>query len=325
MNHLLIVTHTDLDGVGGVAAYLRLAGRDLSDSTVIFSEPYELHRILESLIENIDRGDKLVIIDLGPNRENYETIVHLAKRFIEKKVEMEWYDHHIWEDNGDALKSVGVKMFIDRETCATGVVVKYASKVYNNVIDSFLDELVKAVCAADLWKWDHYMAPKLFRVIGTEKGSQSDEWKLKIIEKFLNGKLWDEELQGKLESYVNKELKGYDKVLRTLYLKKYKGTTIVSVVKSRGPPANSLIGALLLSRFNADIAVIGRENGAMSLRSRNFDVQKVASFLGGGGHPRAAGAKIKVPFIIRFLSKFYPKLLSRYMVHRVIAALKQIL
>jgi len=325
MNHLIIITHTDLDGAGGAAAYLRLAGRNLSDATVIFSEPYELHEVLESLVENVDSDDKLVIIDLGPNKENYDAIVRLAKEFIKKKVEMEWYDHHIWEDNGDVLKNIGVKMFIDRGTCAAGVVAKYASKVYDKVIDDFLNELVKAVCAADLWKWDHHMAPKLFRVIGSEKGSQNDKWKLNVIEKFLNGKLWDEELQEKLESYVNKELKGYDKVLKTLYLKRFKGLTIVSVVKSRGPPSNSLIGALLLSRFDADIAIIGRENGAMSLRSRSFDVQKVASLLGGGGHPRAAGAKVKIPFITMFLSKFYPKLLSRYMAHRVTLALKHIL
>ena len=324
MNHLFIITHTDLDGIGSAVAYLKLVRRGLSETTVLFSEPYELHETLKLVVENAEKSDRLAIMDLGPNEKNYNIIIDLIKKIVNKDVLVEWYDHHIWEDEGKSLKNVGIKMFIDRSTCATGVVVRYASKIYNRQVDDFLVELVKAVCAADLWKWDHFMAPKLFRVVGSDKGSQSDEWRFRVLEKFLSEKLWDDELQEKLEGYVNKELRGYEKVLRTLYVKRFREFTLVSVVKPRGPPANSLIGAMLLSRLNADIAIIGRENGAMSLRSKNIDVQKIARFLGGGGHPRAAGAKIRIPFLVKFISGLYPRLLSRYMTRCVINALKSI-
>ncbi len=322
MNHLFIITHTDLDGIGGAAAYLKIAKRSLSDSTVIFSEPYELHETIASIHNEVTSGDKIAIIDLGPNKENYKTIVEKIEDLEKKDIEIEWYDHHIWEDNGEKLKNLGVKLFIDRSTCATGVVIKYATKIYNQKIDGFLAELEKAVCAADLWIWNHPLAPKLFRVVGTDKGENSTEWKIKVIETFLEGKLWDDSFNERLESYINKELKNYEKILRTMCIKRMKGRKVVAVLKPRGPPANSLIGALLISRFNADIAIILRENGALSLRSKKIDVQKVASFLGGGGHPRASGAKIKFPFWVRFFSRFYSKMLTRYACHKVASALK---
>ena len=324
MNHLIIITHTDLDGVGSAAAYLRIAGRSPSESTIIFAEPYEIHDVLRELVDNVERGDKVALMDLGPNRENYDQVVTYVSSIVRKDVDVEWYDHHIWDDGGERLRAVGARMFIDRSTCATGVVVRYASKVYGVEPDKFLLELERAVCAADLWIWDHPMAPKLFRVIGSDKGDQADEWRHKVVEKFFNSKLWDDEMEERLESYINKELKGYEKVLRTLYVRRLGRRSVAAVVKSRGPPANSLIGALLLSRFNADVAVIVRENGAISLRSRSVDVQRIASLLGGGGHPRASGAKLRLPFWVRILYRFYPKALSRYAASKVIGALKKV-
>jgi oligoribonuclease NrnB/cAMP/cGMP phosphodiesterase (DHH superfamily) len=76
-----------------------------------------------------------------------------------------------------------------------------------------------------------------------------------------------------------------------------------------------------MSRFGADVAVIVRSNGAASLRSRSVDVSVVARRLGGGGHPRAAGARIKLPLIVRLLAKLYPKVASAYVAGVVARAL----
>lgn len=65
-----------------------------------------------------------------------------------------------------------------------------------------------------------------------------------------------------------------------------------------------------MGRYNSDIAVIIRGNGAISLRSRSVNVQRVASMLGGGGHPRASGAKINLPLWIKLVSRLYPKIVS---------------
>ncbi len=301
-NHLFIITHTDLDGIGSAAAAVVASGRSSTDYTVLYAEPYNLHEVLRDIISHVEGGDLLVIADLGPNKDSFEESLSLLKSAAEKGVFIEWYDHHIWlESEIEAAKRAGVDIVVDRSTCATGVVAKYMPDKRGIEPPSFLFELVKAVCAADLWVWDHPLAPKLFRVADSRYEEGKEAWRNKLVEKFVNGVMWDEELEKMLEEYVNLELENYSKILKTVYVEG-PPCRVVAVYKERGPPSNSIIGASLLSRFNSDIAVILRSNGGISLRSRNVDVQQVARELGGGGHPRAAGAKIKIGALSRITS-----------------------
>lgn len=322
MGHAIIVTHNDLDGLGSAAAYLRIRGLSLEDSTLIFTEPYELHTTLQSLIENVAEGDTIAIMDLGVNAENLRRVIESTSSLLERGAEIEWYDHHIWGPEAGELRRLGARVYIDTATCATGVTAKYASLIYgyNLSSDPALLELVKAVCAADLWKWDHHLAPKLFRIVGNEgKDYEGEKWRRFLVERFREGILWCREFEEALASYVNKELRSYHEVLASIANASKGACKVAAVIKPRGPPANSLIGAMLLSRFNASIAVIIRENGAVSLRSRTLDVQKIASRLGGGGHPRAAGAKLRIPLWIRVLSRLYPRIMSKYIARKILA------
>ena len=311
MGHVIIVTHTDLDGTGSAAAYIRAAGLEKGEYTIIFAEPYNLDEVLASLEGNVERGDRVVIADLGPNKNNFEPIRNIVANFHSTGISIEWYDHHVWSrEEAESLRAAGARVYIDTSTCATGVVATYASRLYRKDagIDSFTEKLVSAVCAADLWRWDDPMAPKLFRVVGERS---DDEWKMKLIEKFASGTLWDSELEERLEEYVNLELTGFDRVMRTVHVIG-NGCRVAGAFKENGPPSNSFIGAMLLSRFHSDIAVILRPNGAVSLRSRDVDVQKVARALGGGGHPRASGAKIRIPLLWRIAGLLSKRILSRY-------------
>lgn len=323
MGHTIIVTHNDLDGLGSAAAYLRIRGLSLEDSTLIFAEPYELHTTLQSLIDNVAEGDTIAIMDLGMNAENMRHVIEYTSSLLEQGAEIEWYDHHIWGPEAEELRGLGARVYIDTATCATGVVAKYASLIYGYSLNSdpALLELVRAVCAADLWRWDHHLAPKLFRIVGNEgKNSEGEKWRRFLVEKFREGTLWCEEFEEALASYVNKELRSYHKVLASIANASKGACRVAAVTKPRGPPANSLIGAMILSRFNANIAVIIRENGAVSLRSRTLNVQRIASILGGGGHPRAAGAKLRIPLWVRVLSKFYPRIVPKYIARKILVA-----
>ena len=322
VNHLYVVTHTDLDGVGSAAAILRIAGRRLGrDSTVAFTEPYELHELLESLEGYLERGDALVIADLGLNSDTREPIREVLGKVVARGVRVEWYDHHVWgEDDLEGLRRLGAAVHVDRSTCATGVIVRYAPRVWGVEPDSFLEELSKAVCSADLWRWDHSLSPKLFRAVGSREASR--EWRLKVIEKFLSGTLWDEEMEKRLEEYVSEELRNVSSILKTVYVAEVGGLRIASAYKENGPPANSIVGALLTARYKADIAVIVRPNGGISLRSGKINVQKIAAKLGGGGHPRAAGAKIEIPLWIKIASMVTPKALPYYATRKVAKALE---
>lgn len=314
LNHVYVVTHTDLDGVGSAAVALRiLRRRPGRDSTIIFTEPYELHEVLGSIEGYLEKGDMLIVADLGLNEDTRKPVIEIVRRLTSKGVLVEWYDHHVWDpDDISTLSKLGVRINIDRTTCATGVVAKYMA-VDN---DSFLAELVDAVCSADLWRWSNSLSPKLFRAVGSREAS--NEWRVRVLEKFLDGILWDEELERKLEAYVNEELRNVKEILRTKYIVEEEGLRIAVAYKENGPPANSIIGALLTSRYKADIAVIVRPNGGISLRSRRVNVQRIASRLGGGGHPRAAGAKIPIPLWVRILKPLTPRIITFY-VARLIA------
>lgn len=319
---LYIITHTDLDGAGSAAAALIALGLTPGDATILYAEPYNLHEILGGIAGYLEKGDLLIISDLGPNRDSYPATINLIRDATSRGVRVEWYDHHIWpEEDKKALESAGGRLIHDTSTCATGVVGRYAPGLHGRERDPFLDELERAVCAADIWRWDHPLAPKLFRVADARYEDGREAWRNRIVEKFASKTLWDDELQAKLEEYVNMELRNYNKLISTAYTTTAGSCRIAATYKTHGPPSNSFIGASLLSRYNAKIAVIVRPNGGLSLRSRDVDVQKVALRLGGGGHPRAAGARIRLPLWVRLARILLGgRIVSRYAAGKVARA-----
>jgi oligoribonuclease NrnB/cAMP/cGMP phosphodiesterase (DHH superfamily) len=319
---IYIFTHTDLDGVGSAAAYLILKGKKPDDPDVIvtYVEPYNIHQKITDYIPYIDKQDKIIVTDIGINPKVYNELIGVLKEIRNRNGTIEWYDHHRWSNEWiKEFKELGINLHVDTSTCATGVVAKYATPEteMNSELVNKLKELVYAVCAADLWKWDHYLAPKLFRIV-TLNGSQGEIRRNMVLRKFTSQKLWDDELEELLEEYVNIELENYSKLDRGLVRMCGKQCCIGLTIKTKGPPTNSFVGSYILSRFNVDIACIVKSNGSLSLRSRRVDVQKIALKLGGGGHPLAAGAKIDLSPVDLLLFKFYPKLFLRRIGRRII-------
>ena len=301
-NHLFIVTHTDLDGVGSAAAMLASTGRSPGEATILYAEPYNVHESLETVLEHAERGDLVAVSDLGPNRRSFPRAVEAVRGLTGRGVRVEWYDHHVWSpDEQEVLRRAGATLVVDTSTCATGVVARNAPRLHGTEPPAWLPELERAVCAADLWRWDHPLAPKLFRVADARHEDGREAWRNRLVEKLATGTLWDSELEEKLQEYITLELANYGRIMGTVYVTP-PPCRVAAAYKERGPPSNSFIGASLLSRYRADIAVIVRSNGAVSLRSRTVDVQVIAKRLGGGGHPRAAGAKAGISIVVRIAS-----------------------
>ncbi|MEB3860762.1 MAG: DHHA1 domain-containing protein [Desulfurococcales archaeon] len=312
MNHLYIVTHTDLDGVGAAAAVVRILGRVDGGYTTIYAEPYNVHERLEAISGHAERGDLVVVTDLGPNRDSFKHALKIVGDLTSRGVRVEWVDHHIWSgEDLQALEAAGARVWVDRNTCATGAVVRHFPRSHGTLADDYLLELERVVCSADLWRWDHHLSTRLFRILGSGDHN-GDEWRDKVLDKLARGILWDNELEERLQDYITRELEGYNRIQATVYTVSRRECRVAAAAKGRGPPANSFIGAMLLARYQADIAVIVRSNGGLSLRSRDVNVQPVASRLGGGGHPRASGARIEIPLYVRLASRIYPRALSWY-------------
>ncbi|ABM80312.1 DHH family phosphoesterase [Hyperthermus butylicus] len=319
-----IVTHTDLDGVASAAIYLRLSGLKLGvDASLTFTEPHKLHKTLQS-IESVNR---IVIMDLGPNTSTIEKIADTLAGFTSKGVAVEWYDHHRWQEEWIArLRELGVRVHIDTTTCAAGVVARYAPKELGIDVDDYAEKLAAITCAADLWRWDEPMATRLYRVVDRYRGARGDQWRRRLVEGFVSGSLWWPELDGALSDYLRLEFSGFNYALRNTVVRDINGCRVVAVLKRPGPPSASILGNILLSRFSADIAVIVRARGSkgISFRSSRINVREIAIRLGGGGHPKAAGAPLSLSLPERLIALFYPKVKLKAVMRSVEAVLREL-
>jgi oligoribonuclease NrnB/cAMP/cGMP phosphodiesterase (DHH superfamily) len=289
---------------------------------LIFTEPYKLHKVLARL----PKARKIVISDLGPNVSTVELIALELRKLVEQGSKVEWYDHHRWEAEWIRIvRESGAKIYIDNTLCAAAVIAKYAPNELNVEVDSFSEQLARITCAADLWTWSEYMAGWLYRVVERYHGGRGDKWRRMIVKGFYEGSLWWPDLQEALEEYVRREFKGFKQALAKTSLVTVDDCKIVGTLKPPGPPAASIVAAGLLSRYSADIAVIVRRRGkGLSLRSRTVNVREVAVKLGGGGHPRAAGAPLNMPLAWRLLTILIPSLKLSWALRAVAAAVREL-
>mgnify|MGYP001772759295 CR=1 len=325
-NRLIIVTHNDLDGVGAAAAYLRIVGLRPSEATVIFAEPYNVDEIVERLQGYLEDRTTIAFMDIGFNRSSTPRAIELLRGSGAKELNVEWYDHHVWQpDDVKLVQSIGSKVFIDRSTCGAGVVIRYASKLYGRSVDEFLERLESAVCAADLWRWDDPLAPKLFRASTSPPNMHNSAWKQLLIEKFYSGILWDDDLQARLKEYLREEFMRSSSELRGVAVARAGSCSAAAVVRKYDLPSDSILGSMLVSRTNAQLSAMVKRRGfrrvSISLRSRGgADVQVIAKSLGGGGHPRAAGAAMNLPLLValvgliskRYIASYVARKLSQY-------------
>lgn len=281
----ILITHTDLDGVASGALILRKYG---NIDKIYFTQPHHLH----ARLAGVPNGSVVYITDLGVNNSSLNKIKESIKRILSSGGEVFWFDHHVWEESWiTELTEMGVALYVDKTTCSAGVVSKYLG-VENS------EELVKATCSTDLWLMNDWRGNFLSRYVGYAGGAS---WKEKTLRKLasFDGTI-DSEISEAVEKAVTTELKIYGKVLKKAKMRGCGDIKIVYYFKDQEEHLTSYIANLLMSRYGADIAVICRR-GSVSLRSRSIDVREVAFSMGGGGHPRAAGAGLKPDLIRRIL------------------------
>ncbi|MDT7860723.1 MAG: DHH family phosphoesterase [Saccharolobus sp.] len=285
------IVHNDFDGTASAAVYARAVGS--LPKTVFFTEPNKLHTLLRSL--ELRGVYNIMIADLGINANTFNDIVKELRRLINQGAKIEWFDHHVWKDEWkEELKKIGVNLYHDTSTCGAGVIYKY-----KNPNDNFSRKLASADCSVDIWLHDDPMGEKLRRIVENNKDYS---WKNELIKTFFNGILWNDAFDKILEETMSKELEGYKKVMKSYRLLEINGYKVVIAVRWKGPPDISYASQFLMTRTGASVFVSA--NGkSISFRSREIDVRQFAVRLGGGGHPLAAGAQLKVPLLYKFLNK----------------------
>ncbi len=324
-----IVTHTDLDGVSAAAIILRATGARLGvDARLEFTEPYRLHKTLKSIASNVSKGEVVTISDIGANPDTFNDVVSLLERAVERGARVYWFDHHRWEPEWlEKLHSIGVHVYVETDTCGAGVVARHVPDAFGVETDGYVEELVRATCAADIWLWDHPAAPKLYRVVDWRRGRAGDKWRRRLVEKFASAKslgeiLGDEEVRRALMEYIDRELANYEKSIRSVEVLEVGGCRVVVALKKSGPPSRSFLARTLSARYNADVVAVIHRRG-ISLRSETVDVRSIAKALGGGGHLRAAGAPLAMPLLWRLAALIYPRLRLKWAARRLTDAISR--
>ncbi|MEM4482098.1 MAG: DHHA1 domain-containing protein [Desulfurococcaceae archaeon] len=307
-----IIAHTDIDGVAAAALYLYLTGAQ--EYRLFFTEPFLLHRALDRVSSAY--YDQVVIVDLGINPLVYEKVLNYISLLRKHDIEVSWYDHHVWEDAWiNDLTGLGVKLLLDRSTCATGVVANYAMPTRLSTENDFVRELVRGVCAGDLWTFDHWLGPYYIRLV---RRGDKDPWRKHVVSVFTSGKYWSSEFESKVEEHISKELSVLSsKSSQNLVVRSVSGLKIV-VAESSSEVENSFLASYMLGRLNADIVVLVADDGKLSFRSRGINIRDLALKLGGGGHLYASGAKVEIPRLIKLFTKISRKILLNYIAELVV-------
>jgi oligoribonuclease NrnB/cAMP/cGMP phosphodiesterase (DHH superfamily) len=300
-----IITHGDADGVAAAGLYLYL--RDNPESVVYFTEPYNLHYALARVSQS--KYERVVITDLGVNPSTLSKLLEHLRALRKSEVKIVWYDHHVW--NNDWIRSVnelGVELHVDTSTCATGIVAKYTQPLRSQVDYAFVEQLTRGVCAGDLWRFDHWLGPYYIRLV---RRRDKDSWRRRVLVHIASGEYWSREFNSRVEDHVDRELSLLSSRL-AVYTKSIGDSYKVAVVRDDKVIDSSFVAPYIMGRYGVNVVVVASSDGKLSFRSSGVSIRELAVKLGGGGHPYAAGSKIRIPWFIRLLSRIRGDLLLIY-------------
>ena len=298
----LIITHVDADGIGSSTLVAREILSRGGSYRIIFTQPDRVYSYLAKLSKYVSSSSisSIYITDLAPNKNYVHSIADLVKRYSESNIKIYWLDHHIWDSElSNILSSSGAEVYVDTSTCATGVVRRFFS-----LEDEFSIDLEKVICSIDLWRFDDHRSAYFTRLVSYR---DDDEWRNLLVNKLIELKSIDQLISWGMRFIIDlmdKELFEYSKYLEEAIQKTFCGIKFIVVLKSRNSSiGTSQLGHYLLSATHSDVAVIIRENGSISFRSREYNVRDLALHFGGGGHRLASGGAVELSLLEKFVIK----------------------
>lgn len=279
----ILITHTDLDGVG---------------CEILFRRKFENEniKVLQANYNDID--DVILKVEKNyPNAEFYITDLYVSEEMMRHLSENRNFvmlvDHHKTSENLNKF----YKVFRNENICATKIFYEFLLKtIRNNFEKSKLEEfsqLVELVNDYDLWIHKNLDSKKindLYYLIGREK----------FVERFLknpipvlndNEKLILEIDSGKKNKYFEESLskiKALNDDIGYVFAENY---------------ISELANYLLRFTIFKYIMVINMRHKTISIRSLgDNDCTTIAKLFGGGGHKNASGFTIDDKQIDEFLS-----------------------
>lgn len=315
------LSHIDLDGYS-----CQLVMAQTSHTMISYNANYgaEVMERLEEIIDTIKKTKQtatILISDLNLYPEEAKWLHHEVKKLNEGNwdITITLLDHH---GSGKDTAALYDWYFLDTQRCATKIVYEYAIENYGLERGGWLEEFVKVVNAVDLWKQeeveDFEYGKVCMRLISDAKelsrvmfSAEDRAYKLAMLEQAalmrnipnanivldealhkMKKDFFKDGIDNTLDNLSTKyivELLGTKRSTMTIYYKGWRGFL------SYGLGNTSIIGNGFVTAFpDFDFIVDVGTRGTLSIRGHDqVDVAMMAGeWVGGGGHPNAAGGRI---------------------------------
>lgn len=285
-----LVTHTDLDGIGAEIV-MRYRYRE-EELIVIRSEAYEVDDKINEILDDIQSGDDLFIVDCAPSPQLMETL-------NQTKFNKHLLDHHIPKFNYLDYDWAIIKPY--GKECGASMLCKYL-----NISFKYLIDFVELVRRYDTWEFTEYSGDidppdlnKLFVIMG------KDDFVKHCLKQFSLGESPLNQIANEIIKYKNIEINNYINIkLNKTYLTNVKGISAGIVMAES---YKSELGDAICKTFRVPMAVIIGTEG-VSLRSDGtVDVSEIATIFGGGGRTCTAGFKIPKDVKSTYINKLIGK------------------
>lgn len=299
-SHVYILTHNDTDGVCSGAIVLRYfkKGEIFIGRAGMVHETIKLFRAKNRI---------LVITDLSINKQYLkETTSHLT-RLKKNGWKIIWLDHHIWDhDLIEGISKVVDKLRID--TRFVGGELAYQEFGDNDVVSKKLAEIARD---ADMVIRDLELTRLYVNALrGCHYGIVKH-----MIKTLAKGVFRDSKIEMCAEKGVEKTKKSKEYAKNTQIIITNSGRRF-GLIDLRGKRlSGGEVANTAIELYNLDFSVVIYRNNRLSFYAKsdsNINLLTVAKKLGGGGHPTACGAALKLSLKSKILSKilgrfYYPK------------------
>ncbi|RQG93709.1 DHH family phosphoesterase [Natrarchaeobius oligotrophus] len=292
----VIVTHTDADGLGSAALlvdHLQRAFDAAREEIVVQPIDYDGAYRFEHVVEDLqDAGvieTPIYISDF--NLDELDTLAGLETLAADQGCPITWFDHHQWSDDHlDALEDAGVVIEIDDDECATSLIARELGP-----FDDRIRELAECTKDIDLWIRDDPRS----EFLNVYASMVETPWQY-ISVVLEHGPDLPDGIQAEIDERLER-----DRELEQIAVENRSPTRTIEgydvvCTYSRGG-RSSTIGNELVEEHPSDydVAIVMKTHGGIGIYSHSdrtgfVRCHEVAEWLGGGGHPTAAGCSAPV-------------------------------
>ena len=290
----LTITHaTDIDGIGSAALLKMRYG--IPDSRQFFTDysPTGIEYVFEQLRKVHMGGDNLFIADLGLNKGTVRIFSEMI-RFIKRNGgHVVWFDHHPWDAESISRVASLCDIAIIGENsrhCATEITHRELG-----FTDHFTSDFARVVHYSDFNikprdKKDRETIGIYALSIAhynTMSIRRRDAKLHRLAGIISSGRPYDAQVKSDALAFERINNERIEKMVARLHVGKRIAVGFSSEIQS------TQACAAVMKKSGKDIAVyVNLKKGKCHIRSRIADCSALASTLGGGGHPHAAGFDI---------------------------------